>query len=301
MSFAEAQTMIAAQHDNVVAVYSAELEGTQPVIRMEFLADGSVADKYCGSPAAVGDAVRIMEDACRGVEHLHIRGILHRDIKPANLLIAPTGQIKVSDFGLACHLADTASAPPQMYLSHLPPESASQRNGITTCAGDIYAAGVTAYRLLNGDQLLQGIIRPGADPFEVIAKGQYPNRRRWLPHIHDQLRRAVNKAMHVEASKRYADARTFRRALENSRPRVSWWPTSPATGSGWEGVTVADGTTWRAVIEPKARCGFQFKVERRLVNKAWRQLRADRLDASSVDEITQHAHNVLSRIAVNGA
>jgi serine/threonine protein kinase len=72
--------MIAAQHENVVVVYSAELEGGEPVIRMEYLPTGSVTDKYGGNPIAVADAVRMMEDACRGVEHLHVRGILHRDI-----------------------------------------------------------------------------------------------------------------------------------------------------------------------------------------------------------------------------
>jgi eukaryotic-like serine/threonine-protein kinase len=300
-SFAEAQAMIAAEHDHVVAVYSAELEGGQPVIRMEYLPDGSVADRYGGAPLPVEDAIRITEDVCRGVEHLHVRGILHRDIKPANLLIAPTGEVKVSDFGLACRIANLSGAAPQLYLSHLPPESASKRTGITTRAGDIYAAGVTMYRLLNGDQALKGIVAPGTDPFEVISKGRYPNRNVWLPHIHGRLRRAVKKAMHMDPNKRYADARTFRRAIEQCRPQVSWWPTTPASGSGWEGLTKTDGTTWRGVIEPKVRGGgFRFTVERRLLGKAWRQLRADAFEAAAEAEAVAHAHIVLSRIAVEG-
>lgn len=60
---------------------------------MEYLPDGSVEGKHRGMPVPVGEAVRIMVDACRGIEHLHVRGSLHRDIKPDNLLTTPTNTI----------------------------------------------------------------------------------------------------------------------------------------------------------------------------------------------------------------
>jgi serine/threonine-protein kinase len=299
-SFAEARAMVAAEHANVVVVYSAELESGEPVIRMEYLPDGSVTDKYGSDPIAVAEAVRIMEDACRGVEHLHVRGILHRDIKPGNLLVAPSGAVKVSDFGLSCPISGNSTGPLTWYNRHLPPEDVGKGTGISAVAGDVYAAGVTAYRLLNGDQALKGIITPGVNPMEFIAKGKYPNRKYWLPHIHPRLRRAVVKAMHVDPAKRYADARTFRRALEQARPYVSWWPTQPATGFGWEGAS-ANGTTWRAAIEPKTKGGFRFTVERRLPGKAWRKQNVDGRDTTSVQTAADHAHEVLSRIAAKGA
>jgi serine/threonine-protein kinase len=299
-AFAEAQAMVDAEHDNVVTVYSAGFVKGEPVIRMEYLPDGSVEGKHSGNPAPVEETIRIMEDACRGIEHLHVSGILHRDIKPANLLITPTNSIKVSDFGLSCRTSNVAGAPPLTYLLHLPPEAASKRTGITTPAGDVYAAGVTAYRLLNGDQSLRVVVSPGTNIHDLIAKGRYPDRKFWLPHIHDPLRRAVKKAMHVDPNRRYADARTFRRALERVRPRVSWWPTSPATGHGWEG-TAPDGTTWRAVVEPKTNGGFRFNIERRLLGKAWRNMRSDCLDTATEEEAIDRAHAVLSRIVMEGA
>lgn len=109
----------------------------------------------------------------------------------------------------------------------------------------------------------------------------------------------MTKAMHVDPAKRYADARTFRRALEQSRPQVSWWPTHPATGFGWEGAA-ADGTTWRAAIEPRTKGGFRFTVERRLPDKAWRKQNTDGRDTTDVEDATNHAHEVLSRIAAKG-
>jgi eukaryotic-like serine/threonine-protein kinase len=299
-AFAEAQTMVEAKHDHVVEIYSAELEGGQPVIRMEYLPDGSVEHRHGGAPVPVAEAVRIMEDACRGIQHLHVRKILHRDIKPGNLLLTPTGSVKVSDFGLSCPIADASGAPQIAYQPHRPPEAVKQGIAITTRVGDIYAAGVTAYRLLNGDGALTGIQMAGTDPLKMIVKGLYPDRNYWLPHIHDRLRKVVRKAMHVDPNRRYADAKKFRSAMEQARPYVSWWPTSPATGLGWEGIA-PDGTTWRAAIEPRVKGGYRFTIERRLRGKDWRRKSGDTLNATNNAEAIDHAHAVLGRIAVEGS
>lgn len=299
-AFAEAQTMVEAEHDHVVLIYSAELESGQPVIRMEYLPDGSVEHKYGGAPVPVLAAVRIMEDACRGIEHLHIRSILHRDIKAGNLLLTPTGSVKVSDFGLSCTITDASGAPQIAYQPHRPPEAVSLGTGITTPAGDIYAAGVTAYRLLNGDDALSRVVvPPGTDPLQMIIKGRFPDRTYWLPHIHDRLRRVVKKAMHIQPDRRYANAKKFRSALEQARPVVSWWRTSPATGLGWEGIA-PDSTTWRAAVEPRLKGGYRFTVERRRLGKSWRGKSADALNTSTEPEAIDHAHAVLGRIAEQG-
>lgn len=105
--------------------------------------------------------------------------------------------------------------------------------------------------------------------------------------------------MHVDPNRRYADAKKFRSALEQARPHVSWWPTSPATGLGWDGIA-PDGTTWRAAVEPKVKGGYRFAVERRLLGKSWRGKSADALDTATEADAAAHAHAVLSRIAVEG-
>jgi serine/threonine protein kinase len=168
--------MLGAEHDNVVRVYSAGTEARIPVIRMEHLPAGSVADRYQGRPLPVADALHVLEEACRGVEALHARGVLHRDLKPANLLIGESNRIKVSDFGLACEVAKLAGAPRWGYTEHLPPEALAGTGAIDTVGGDVYALGVTLYRLLSGDGMMRSLATPPADVPGLIAAGKYPDR-----------------------------------------------------------------------------------------------------------------------------
>src|SRR5258707_656510 len=148
------------KHHNVVQVYSAEIESATPVIRMEYLEEGSVAGQFGRDVLPVREALQIMEAACRGVTHIHHVGLLHRDIKPANLLLHPLQTVKVSDFGLVCHPVDVGSGTAMPYLAHLPPEAfADGTMAIIDVTGDVYALALTTYRLLNGDR----VIRPKLD------------------------------------------------------------------------------------------------------------------------------------------
>jgi serine/threonine-protein kinase len=219
-AFAEAAAMVMAEHDNVLKIYSADIVDGTPVIRMEYVRGGSIQDRFAGEPLPVLDAINAVEDTCRALEFFHTRGWLHRDIKPANLMQTDSGRVKVSDFGLACGKDQVASAPIG-YVTHLPPESIGGSGHIESVAGDIYATGVTLYRLVNGDALFHGVVGPDADIVALIQKGKLPRRDRFLPHLHDGLRRVVRKAINVNPDRRYASASELRHALEAARPAVS--------------------------------------------------------------------------------
>lgn len=301
-AYAEAKMMNAGKHDNVVEVFSADDVGGQPVIRMEYLPDGSVEDKYHGEPVPVFEAICILEDACRGVEHLHSRDILHRDLKPGNLLLSADGQVKVSDFGLACERSAVSAGPSFAYVGHLPPEAvAAQGSGvIDSHAGDVYALGVTAYRLVNGDAMGRAFLKHIPDLADRILKGRYPNRNLWQPYVHGALKRVIRKALHVNPDRRYESAASLRHHLEQARPAVSWWPSQTASWQGWEGVTVGERTTWRARVDGQPRGGHTFTLERRLYNRAFRKQRDDCVSPSSPADALRHAETVLARVAESG-
>ena len=293
--------MLDAQHDNVVRVYSADTEAGIPVIRMEYLPLGSVADRYNGRPLPVREDLHVLEEACRGAEALHARGVLHRDLKPANLLIEESGRIKVSDFGLACKVASVAGAPPWGYTEHLPPEALVGSGGIDTVPGDVYALGVTLYRLLNGDDLMRAVAAPRADVASLITAGRYPDRTKWQPHIHDRLRRVARKAMHRDPARRYSSASELRHALEGVRPKMSWVPVTIAgPGLAWEATAPDGGSQFRARLGPTRRGKHLFEIERQGPGGHFRVSRTDSLTDSTHKEVLAHAENVLQRVATEG-
>ncbi|WP_433317037.1 serine/threonine-protein kinase [Micromonospora sp. CA-269861] len=298
-AFVEAQAMVLAEHDNVVKIYSADLADGVPVIRMEYLPGGSIQDLYAGTPLPVSVAVAAIEDASRGLEYLHIRGWLHRDIKPANLMLTASGQVKVSDFGLACSIGEAAEAPVG-YIAHLPPESMADNGYIDDVAGDIYAMGVTLYRLLNGDQSLDVEVSTTADLATLIERGKFPRRDEFLPHVHQGLRRVVRKALHVDPSRRYASASQLRHALEVSRPCVSWTQVYTDGGQGWDGAMIDGSAMWRARLSLTRRHRHSFRLERCGLGGTYRSRGADAGEFNDRGEAMRHATEILGRVASQG-
>lgn len=295
--YAEAQAMLAVSHPNIAKVYSADEEpGTgNVIIRMEYLQSGSLADVHEGKPGNVGQVVRYIEQACRGLHHLHTRGLLHRDVKPANLLLADDGTVKLSDFGLSRPILQRDEQRAIGYTAHLPPEALAGPGEIVSIEGDIFAMGVTLYRLLAGDALLDSMWADGIDVREQILAGKFPPAD-LAPHVHDRLRRAVRKAARADATARFPTASAMRYALEAARPVVSW---APAVISdvlySWDGLDGLDGTEYHARLE-RAADRWRFSMDKRLQGRAPRRQHAVGAEDLSAAQARRHAHRVLGKL-----
>ena len=98
-------------------------------------------------------ALSITADVLSALDYSHRSGIIHRDIKPANVMLTPSGQVKVMDFGIARAIADTSSAMTQTAAvigtaQYLSPEQA--RGETVDARSDIYSTGCLLYELLTG-------------------------------------------------------------------------------------------------------------------------------------------------------
>ena len=151
--YEEPQTLVALKHDNVTEITDAgRTPDGQLYIAMEYYPQGSISDKTKGGIVPLIESIRLASDICRGLEYAHAQEFIHRDIKPANIIIDNNGHARLSDFGLATKVDLDGTASPYGYIGHLAPEVIT--NDITDKRTDIYALGVTIYRLINGDSYL---------------------------------------------------------------------------------------------------------------------------------------------------
>lgn len=240
--FQESQILMSAQHANVVRVEDAgTLDDGRVYISMEYLKRGSAEDEASGAFMPLRRAKRVMIDALRGLAYAHSRGIVHRDIKPANIMIGNTGAAKLSDFGLAMATAASGGAmtPKEYaYIAHLAPElidntTYSVKHTAFSQSTDIYAAGVTLYRLVNGDAFFSKY--PPAVLVRMIKAGDFPDRGAHRLFVPTPLIRVIEKAVAFKPADRFASADDFRHALERVELAADWERQRLPSGVQWSG------------------------------------------------------------------
>ncbi len=169
-------------------------------------------------PLAVSDAVYLILDIARALEHLHSRNIIHRDIKPGNILITLSGVAKLADLGLAKRTDETShlTAARQgfgtpFYMPYEQTLNAKKADG----RSDIFALGATLYHLVTGT-----VPFPGSNHLEIVDKknlGQFPLASSLNPDIPPALDRILNKMLSRQPDDRYQTASELIVDLERSK------------------------------------------------------------------------------------
>ena len=144
-------------HPNIVKVYDFMEDETRVAIVMEYIEGGTLARALLQQPSRVFEVATIRETVMQllnALEYTHgTMDLFHRDLKPANLMISAEKMLKVTDFGIACSLRDSASrvSVKSQVAGTLLYMSPQQLMGDTpTASDDIYAVGATLYELLTG-------------------------------------------------------------------------------------------------------------------------------------------------------
>lgn len=295
--YQEAQTLKAAEHPNIVRVNeTGELGDGRIYVSMEYLANGSLEDEARGAYVPLRRAKRVMCDVLRGLEYAHEQGIVHRDIKPANIMIGNSNEGKLSDFGLALpniQGLDLSAVKGYQYLLHLAPE-------VTTFAdhdklADVYAAGVTLYRLVNGDSYL-----PVLPPMEAIRRaraGEFPDRKNYRGFVPAALKKVINKAMAVDPQDRYQSAEEMRRAIEAVPIAMDWEETSLLQGKKWSG---SDGKRTLEVSRIPTKNGqWKLQVKKANIGKTLRRDNSMCKSNLSEKQVQRETYRVLQKF-VNG-
>jgi serine/threonine protein kinase len=202
-----ARAAAAVRHGGLTNILAAGVHERTPYLMMEYV-DGPTLDELLRAggplnvPAVLATGVRL----CEAVEELHLRQIVHRDIKPSNVLVAPTGDVFASDFGLAC-LRPRAAGRVAGTPAYMAPETF---DGTVSPRSDVYALGILLFELLTGDVPYHGEL----DQIRAQQRAvPLPVERLHARGVGDELIEVVERAAHRDALYRYRSAGRLLSAL----------------------------------------------------------------------------------------
>jgi hypothetical protein len=209
---AEARTVGALDHPNVLALHELALDGEgHPFYSMKRI-DGTAWSAVIAEQS-LEENLRILLGVADALRYAHSRGIVHRDIKPANVMLGRYGEVLVADWGLALPhpLGETAETERPSIggtPAYMAPELAS---GVLTQIGprtDVYLLGATLFQLLTGYPPHEG------DSLVDCIYNAALNRIR-STELQSELMDIAMVAMATDPDERYASVDDFQQAIRN--------------------------------------------------------------------------------------
>ncbi|MCG5051859.1 MAG: protein kinase [Myxococcales bacterium] len=231
----EAKVVVRLSHGNLVSVFDAGQIQGELFLAMDFIEGKDLravwnrcAQKGIAFPVDV--AVHITKELVRGLGYAHSFGglnLVHRDVSPPNLLLSYSGEVKLTDFGLASStLKLEKTAPGVIYgkVSYMAPEQA-RGEGLDGRA-DLYAAGVMLWELLTGRQLFPastGLAGLGGED-DLLERVRHPRvapPSQKTSRVPAELDEIVLRALAAEPGQRYQSGEEFRSALAAFQAKTS--------------------------------------------------------------------------------
>jgi hypothetical protein len=147
----EMRALAQLSHPNVVRILEHEGDGIPYYVMEEFSSETLEKLLTRAAPLPEREVLRIGIGLCDGLAAVHAAGIIHRDVKPDNVLVSPSGDVQLIDFGLAMIEGMTRLTREDGFhgtLRYMAPELLAGSS--PTAASDLYSLGLVLYRSITG-------------------------------------------------------------------------------------------------------------------------------------------------------
>ncbi|MGI6367422.1 MAG: protein kinase domain-containing protein [Anaerolineae bacterium] len=242
----EAHILVRLSHPNLPRVAAFFSENGRSYLVMEFVHGHTLQEILgrAGGPLPEREVTPWFIQVCAVLQYLHAQrpAVIFRDLKPSNVMVTPSGDIKLIDFGIARtykvgKLRDTISMGSENYAA---PEQWGQEQ--TDARSDVYAAGATMYHLLANEA-----------PLPAFVPGERIPLERRNAAVSARLAEVIARAMAPERADRYQSAEELRAALIRTLApweRVRWLGTGTRTQSAPRQPDTSPGYATAEAVAP---------------------------------------------------
>ena len=257
----EARRQVRVRHPNVLVVHDADRHDGRVGLWTDLLEGQTLEDLLREKgPFGAEEATVIGVTLCHALAAVHRAGLIHRDVKTSNVMREKGGRIVLMDFGEVIEQEGMTRRSERLSLSGTPLFMAPELldGGAASVESDIYALGVTLYRLVTGEFPVRA---------ETLSELRQKHRNREMTLLSDArpdlpagFVAVVDRALDPKASDRFASAGEMEKALSTAlgvpgpvdpQPPPAWWKKPLPAAAIAAGVVVIAWIVW-VILQPSA-------------------------------------------------
>jgi serine/threonine protein kinase len=265
----EARLSASLDHANIVHTIDLVAAGSDFFIVMEYVRGGDLRTlvkraRRRSCPWRPEAALFIGREVLGALAYAHAKtgpdgkplNLIHRDVSPSNILLSSSGEVKLTDFGIAkANTHRSVFYRVKGKVGYMSPEQA--RGETLDHRSDLYSCAVCLYEMLSGERLFIGDLSMSAEQIYSQPVPPLSARRREVPGDIDQV---MAKALSVDPDQRYQTAVEFSDALLRVAHRNQLMFSSPELAAHLREICGDEVTTWMRVdtVEPEATRGTEL-------------------------------------------